>query len=1018
MYFGIDAMVPFAACVGYLVLMALAARYGLDRRINQLFIWYISMLMMWSFCSFMIHSNPANPVIHYLAWNKFAIVCGVFSSVALFHFVRDFLGKSQPRLRLSLGYGLCALFALLTIMGYTVKSSFYIDGVFYQEFGLATWAAVPIIFAFPAMAMFDLLRAYRKERDPYARNRIAYPLVGIPVATVLLLSNAVPEGRWYPIDDIGNLICAATVAYAMLRYRLFDISVVFRSALSYVLQTLILAEVLLLLGIAWLDAQEAVYILDLGTALGIPLLIALIFPILLRFVRERVRRIFAGEYSSYRNMLRSTSSALSAMPDLERQASWLIDNVMRTVDVAKGGLFLLDEEQKRYLPRALRGYDNPEMSQMHLESDNPAVAFLAKADQCLTAEDLEQVPQPRAVWKLEWEQLDEMDTRVLVPVKVKDSLIGVILLGPKRSRKRYSVEDLEFIYTVANQAAVAIDNTRLYQEVKDRAEWIDMTSRLTRVIGSSLDINQVYETFTAGLKKLVDFNRISIGLVDGDELRFLAVYSDVPTELDVGATIPLKKSVAAWVIAHKSTNIEDDFVQERRFPVDEIHLRDGLRSAIRLPLFSKGEVFGTLNLSSCRPNAYGERERKILEQIAGQVAVAVQNVLLYEDAKRAYEGARQAYEELSAAQEYMVRSEKLRALGEMAGGVAHDFNNVLTVILGRTQLALEDVEDPGLKKSLRVVERAALNAATTVRRLQEFTRVRTDRAFEQVDVSHLVRSALRMVEPRLKESREREGVDIKVSTDLSAVDSVRGDTAELSEALINIIFNSMDAMPEGGKIDIKAWQEDNQVILSVADNGAGIPDELKAKIFDPFFTTKARKGVGLGLSVAYGIITRHGGNIEVESSVGMGSTFYVRLPLGGEEMKSASASGSVDYTGKAKILLVDDDAEVSEVLELMLGQIGNEVTVVTQGQEAIDMFERDGYDLVITDLGMPDVSGWEVVKAVKQRSPETPVVIITGWGVQIDGEEISGSGVDGIIPKPFSKKTVSDEIARLLEDAK
>ncbi len=1014
----IGTIIPLAACAVYIVLIALAVRQGRNKRVNQLFIWYILLLMMWSLGSFMIHAKF--PGMDPLVWNKLLVVALIFVPVALFHFVRVFLGKSQPRLWLSLGYGLCAIFTVLTIMGYIVKSAYYVEGRMYQELGLIIWIMLPVGFAFAAAAIFNLVQGYRRERDPFARNRIAYPLAGISIGTVLLLSNVVPEWRWYPIDHSGNLINAALLSYAILRYRLLDIGVVFRSTLRYSLQTLVLASIFLLLGVISLAASKALDVMDWGAAVVIALLLAIALPLVFRLVRGSMSGMLAGEHSDYRHVLRSTSRAMSDMPDLEKQASWLIDNLMRTVDVGKVGLFLLDEEEKRYLPQAWRGYNDKAVSQMHLDSDNPAVAYLAKADRCLTAEDLERVPQLRAMWKLEREQLAELETRVLVPVKVKGKVIGVILLGPKRLRKKmYSVDELEFIYTVANQAAVAIENLRLYQETKDRADWMDMVNSLSRAIGLSLDMTDVYDTFTAALRKLVDFDRISIAVPEGDNLRFLAVSSEVPTELGAGVTIPLKKSVAAWVIANRSTNVENDFAQERQFPVDETHLRDGLRSAIRVPLFYKGEVFGTLNLTSRHPNAYVDKKRRILlEQIAGQVAVAIKNALLFEEAKRAYEETKRAYEELNVAQEYMVRSEKLRALGEMAGGVAHDFNNVLSIILGRAQLALDGVEDPKLKKSLHAIEQAALDAAKTVRRLQEFTRVRTDTDFEQVDVSNLVRSALQMVEPRLRENREKDGVDIEVSVDLNTVNSVWGDTAELREALLNIIFNAIDAMPEGGRLNIKARQEDNQVVLSIADTGAGIPDKMIANVFDPFFTTKGPDGMGLGLSITYGIITRHGGNVDVESSLGNGSTFYVRLPLGGKAMINETSPGSPSSPRKAKILLVDDDPEVSEVLEMMLDQIGNEVTVVSQGQEAITRFEPGDYDLVITDLGMPDISGWEVAKAVKQKSPGTPVVLITGWGVQLDSEQRSESGVDGVIAKPFSKQVISDEMARLLKDIK
>ncbi len=1016
MNLNVGTIVPLAACFIYLVLIVLVARQSLDRRVNQLFIWCAFLLMMWSFGSFMIHADPPN--IEPLSWNKLLIVSMMFVPVAFFHFVRVFLGKSQPRMWLSLGYGVCALFAVLTILGYTVKSAYYVNERMYQELGIATAVLVPVALGFLVAAISNLVQGYRKEKDPFARNRIAYPLAGASIALVLTGSNIVPDWRWYPIDHSGNLINAALLTYAILRYRLLDINIAFRSGLRYSLRTLVLAGIFLGVGVALFAAFGSLDSSSGSAAVVTALILAVAFPPLFRLVQGRIGGLLAGEQSDYRRVLRSTSRALSAMPDLEEQASWLMDNLMQTMDVEKGGLFLLDEEQKRYLPRALRGYDSPAVSQIHLESDNPAVAFLVKADRCLTAESMERVPQLRAMWKLEREQLEELETRVLVPARVKDNLIGVILLGPKRSRKAYSVDDLEFIYLVANQAAVAIENTRLYQEATDRAEWIDMTSKLSRVIGSSLDMDQVYETFTTALKNLVPFDRISIGLVEGDKVRLLLVSSEVSTELSAGDIIPLKKSVVAWAIAHKCINIENDFAQERLFPVDETHLRNGLRSAIRVPLFSKGEVFGTLNLASCCPNAYGERERKILEQIAGQVAVAIQNALLYEEAKRAYEEAKRAYEELNAAQEFLVRSEKLRALGEMAGGVAHDFNNVLSVILGRAQLVLEDIEDAKLKRSIKAIEQAALDAAKTVRRLQEFTRVRRDQAFDQVKVNQLVRSALQMAEPRFKESWEKDGVEIAVNTDLNAVNSVRGDMAELREALINIIFNAVDSMPQGGKLTVKAWQEDNQVVLSVSDTGVGIPDEIKSKIFDPFFSTKGPDGMGLGLSITYGIITRQGGNIDVESTLGQGSTFYVRLPLGGEKMKNKASPGSPSSTRKVNILLVDDDPEVSEVLELMLAQIGHEVTVVAQGQEAIALFEQSDYDLVITDLGMPDISGWEVAKAVKEKRPETPVVLITGWGIQLDSEEMSRSGIEGVIAKPFSKQALVDQLARVLKDAK
>jgi len=363
-------------------------------------------------------------------------------------------------------------------------------------------------------------------------------------------------------------------------------------------------------------------------------------------------------------------------------------------------------------------------------------------------------------------------------------------------------------------------------------------------------------------------------------------------------------------------------------------------------------------------------------------------------------------------EEALRQSERLRALGEMAGGMAHDFNNILAIILGRAQLALQDVEDDKLRKGIQVIEQTAIDAATTVRRLRDFGGAKGGRAFEVVDLNRLVEGALQMVEPRRMEMVETGGVKIEIVADLNEVSPLSGNNAELREALVNIIFNAMDAMPEGGKITVKSEQENSMVVLSVSDTGTGMPEGVKERIFDPFFTTRAPHGTGLGLSVTYGIITRHGGSIDVESAQGKGTTLYIRLPVAeGVEGKPRPEVKPAVIEG-AKVLIVDDDAEVSDVLGLMLQQLGCTVRAASSGREALRAFKSGDYGLVIADLGMPDMSGRDVAKAVKGARPETPVILVTGWGVQVGLKEMPE--IDGVIEKPFSKDALSSQIAKLL----
>ena len=370
-----------------------------------------------------------------------------------------------------------------------------------------------------------------------------------------------------------------------------------------------------------------------------------------------------------------------------------------------------------------------------------------------------------------------------------------------------------------------------------------------------------------------------------------------------------------------------------------------------------------------------------------------------------------AYDELKTAHDRMVQSEKLRAMGEMASGIAHDFNNMLAVILGRTQLVIDDVKDDKVKKGIQIIEQAALDAAKTVKRLQDFARIRVEHPFEALDVNEVAEGVLKMVESRRVELEQTKGIAIKVEQELGKVGQVSGDAAELREALLNIFFNAMDAMPTGGKLTVKSLQDEDWVQISIKDTGVGIPDKVKSRIFEPFFTTKASKGSGLGLSVTYGIISRHGGMIKFDSAVGKGTTFYIRLPLAPEAVKQEAKKRKAVVAKPANILTVDDEPEVLKALGLTLEYFGHWVKGFIRGDEAIKAFKDGNYDLVITDLGMPEMSGWDLARAIKKIKPDMPVLLITGWVVDLDEEQ--KKLVNGVIAKPFSRDSISSAISQV-----
>jgi PAS domain S-box-containing protein len=372
----------------------------------------------------------------------------------------------------------------------------------------------------------------------------------------------------------------------------------------------------------------------------------------------------------------------------------------------------------------------------------------------------------------------------------------------------------------------------------------------------------------------------------------------------------------------------------------------------------------------------------------------------------------------------LVQTEKLRSLGELAGGVAHDFNNVLAAILGRVQLLKNDISCPvtrekpnstqSLTRGLAIIEKAALDGAETVRRIQEFSRTRTDdKEFTQVDVNELLEDALEFTRTGWKDDVQRKGTTIDIEKVFAPSAPVTGSPSELREVFTNIIKNAVDAMPDGGTITIGSRAENNHVLVSIQDTGTGIPEPIRDKIFEPFFTTKGPQSTGLGMSVSYGIISRHGGTIRVDSAEGEGTTFTTILPRSDRVSYHKKVDPPTREVPKVAVLVIEDQEAVRELLFDILAEAGHDVEAASNGTEGMERFEAKQFDLVFTDLGMPGMSGWQVAEEVKKIHPDTPVALITGWNPPRPGPELSKSGIDFVLAKPFQ----SDQVLRVVEES-
>jgi PAS domain S-box-containing protein len=363
----------------------------------------------------------------------------------------------------------------------------------------------------------------------------------------------------------------------------------------------------------------------------------------------------------------------------------------------------------------------------------------------------------------------------------------------------------------------------------------------------------------------------------------------------------------------------------------------------------------------------------------------------------------------------IIQSEKLAALGTMAGGVSHDFNNLLMAILGHIQLILPRIEDEDIQRRLQNIEKAVYDGSNTVRRLQRFTERDRDpkAAPSAVDTAEAVKDVVELTKPRWKNFMERSGRTIDIQMDLQPNCLAAINASDLREIVTNLLLNAIDAMPQGGIITFRTQCLGEQVFVEVGDSGIGMSKDLAERIFDPFFTTKGVGNSGLGLSVSWSLISRYGGDIQVKSKPGKGTTFVIRLARA-EATKALAASKAGEGSSSYRLLLVEDDPEILNLLRDMLRLKGHRVVAMEDGEKALELIDSSHFDLVLTDLGMPVISGWEIARRAKEKNPQMPVVMITGWGAQYEDIDLASRGVDLMLAKPLSWDKLLSSIEKLL----
>ncbi|MGH8318833.1 MAG: response regulator [Steroidobacteraceae bacterium] len=571
---------------------------------------------------------------------------------------------------------------------------------------------------------------------------------------------------------------------------------------------------------------------------------------------------------------------------------------------------------------------------------------------------------------------------------------------------------------------------------------LDLLNRITRAVGERQDLSSIFQVVIRHLEEDVPIDFGCICLYDPQE-EMLTVTSvgarSRETALELAlperARVPVDRNGLSRCV--RGEVVYEPDIRESRYPFPQTLAKGGLRALVVAPLRAESRVFGVLVSARRKPESFSSADCEFLRQLSEHVALAAHQAQLYDALQRAYEDLRQS-------QETVVQQERLRALGQMASGVAHDINNAISPIALYTESLLEreTTLSERARSYLTTIQTAIHDVARTVSRMREFYRPQeAQAAIARIDVNRLIPQVLELTQARWRDLPQERGAVIELRTELMSVAAaVMGAENEIRDALTNLIFNAADAMPDGGTLTLRtvsAWRQMKHeatadakdssatespaevVCLEVSDTGLGMDEQTRRRCLEPFFTTKGERGTGMGLAMVYGMAQRHRAQLEIDSTPGKGTTVRVvfrAAPRSADETVRQLALGLP--VRPMRILIVDDDPLIIQSLHETLRGDGHRVTAAEGGQAGIDAFEsaraaNEPFELVITDLGMPYVDGRRVAAAIKESSAETPVVLLTGWGQRLTAENKVPPHVDRVLNKPPKLRELRAALAEL-----
>jgi len=546
---------------------------------------------------------------------------------------------------------------------------------------------------------------------------------------------------------------------------------------------------------------------------------------------------------------------------------------------------------------------------------------------------------------------------------------------------------------------------------------LELLNRITRAIGDRLDLPSI---FTVVLRNLEDNLPIDFGCVcqydAGNETLTVASVGHRSFEvaelvgLMPGATFPVGTNGLAHCVRGRLVHEPD--LSQVTFPFPAQLTRGNMGSLVIAPLLAESRVFGVLFAARRLKNAFTSADTEFLRQLSEHVALAAHQSQLYAALQAAYEDLRQS-------QQTVMQQERLRALGQLASGIAHDINNAISPVSLYTESLLEREENlsPRAREYLSTIQRSVDDVAHTVARMREFYRPREPQlVLAQVDLNKLLHQVVELTRARWSDQAQEKGIVIELKVELDPdLPRIMGAESEIRDALTNLIFNAVDAMPEGGTLGLSthvkttiepSGESLQHVAVEVRDTGVGMDEETRRRCLEPFYTTKGERGTGLGLAMVFGMVQRHSADLEIDSAERVGTVMRLVFPVPVTMVSTAVRHDARTHALRGlRVLIVDDDPLLIRSLRETLQADGHDVTAAEGGQAGIDEFaaskqKGQPFDVIVTDLGMPYVDGRKVAASIRAADSEVPIVLLTGWGQRLIAENDTPHGVDRVLAKP------------------